>query len=178
MVKQIKIDYDLEKFLHADYESTNQTCILHQKVELTDLHKKYGGFPDSYTETNTNISQIWWNNTKINFDSLEQQLNMKIVTISTIKQEPGNVIPVHRDTFYQIKKRFPNDKRIKVRANIHLEDWKIGHIIQYQNNNKWQTYTHWKAGEGLIWDETVEHIGANIGLNDKYTLQISGFLDE
>lgn len=177
MLKKVKIDYDFKTLLEGDY-CKDQTCIPHQKVELTDIHKKHGGFPDSYTEANTNISQVWWDNDQIDFDSLEQQLGIEIITISTIRQRPGNVIPVHRDTFYQIKKRFPDEKRTKVRANIHLEDWKMGHLIQYNHNNDWHTYTHWKAGEGLMWDETVEHIGANIGLNDKYTLQISGFLNE
>lgn len=173
MIKKIKIDYDFSMFLNADY-NINQTCIPHQKVELTDIHEKYGKFPDSYTESNTNINQVWWNDTQVDFSDLEQQLRMEIITISTIRQCPGNVIPVHKDTFYQIKKRYPEEKRTKVRANIHLEDWKIGHLIQYNENETWQTYTHWKQGEGLLWDETVEHIGANIGLADKYTLQISG----
>jgi len=177
MIRKIKIDYNFPEFFSASYD-TDQTCIQHQKTELTDIHKKYGGFPDSYDVYNTNINQVWWNSEQIDYNILEQQIGMEIVTVSTIRQRPGNVIPVHRDTFFQINKKFPDDKRTKVRANIHIEDWKIGHLIQYNDNENWATYTHWKQGEGLLWDSTVEHIGANIGLNDKYTLQLSGFLNE
>lgn len=178
MIKKIKIDYDFSVFLNADYEFNSYSCISQIQADLPKLYDKYGGFPDSYSLHNTNINQIWWDVENVDVSPLESQLNMEILTISTIRQRPGNILPIHKDTFYQIKKRYPGETRTKVRANVHLEDWKIGHLIQYNDNETWSTYINWKQGEGLLWDETVEHIGANIGLNDKYTLQISGFLNE
>jgi hypothetical protein len=88
------------------------------------------------------------------------------------------VIPIHRDTFFQIRKQFPDDKRRKVRANIYLENWSVGHFIQYQLNNKWHNSTHWCQGEGWMWDNEILHLSANAGMYDKYTLQVSGFLNE
>ena len=74
---------------------------------------------------------------------------------------------------------YPNDKRKKVRANIYLEDWAPGHLINYQDENKdWQTSTHWKAGDGFIWDSDHLHLSANAGMKAKYTLQISGFYNK
>lgn len=178
MIRQVKLDYDLSLLLDPAYYCTDQSCVVHQKVELADIHEKHNGFPDSYTDSNTNISQAWWNSDQLDFDELGRQLGMEVVTVSSIKQRPGNVIPLHRDTFYQINKKFPNDTRTKVRANLHLEDWKVGHIIQYNAENQWHNYTHWKIGEGLLMGESAEHLGANIGLEDKYTVQISGFLNE
>ena len=35
--------------------------------------------------------------------------------------------------------------------------------------------THWKAGEGWIWDSKHLHLSANAGMRNKYTLQVSGF---
>jgi hypothetical protein len=32
------------------------------------------------------------------------------------------------------------------------------------------------AGDGYIWDEDILHLGANAGMENKYTLQVSGFI--
>jgi hypothetical protein len=178
MFKHITISCNFSEFLNADYNQHLGSCITHQVQELKDIHQEHGGFPDSYDKNNTAIRQLWWTNSQIDFDRLGSQLNMEVVTVSTILQPPGNVIPIHRDTFFQIKKRYPNDKRLKVRANIYLQDWKMGHLIHYKNNNEWYTHTHWKQGEGLLWDDKILHVGANIGLEDKITLQVSGFYNE
>jgi hypothetical protein len=171
MLKKIQsLPLDFDKILKVSYPE-NSSCVTHQKHELKDIHQKFGGFPQSYTMGNTSIRQYWWKEDEIDFNELGSLLDMEVVTVSSILQPPGNVIPWHRDTFYQIKKRFPDDKRQTVRANIYLEDWKIGHFIQYQDT----VDTHWKAGDGFIWDSEVLHLGANAGMEDKYTLQVSGF---
>lgn len=178
VLQKVKIDYDLSVFLNADYSVHEGSCIAHQVYELTDIHNEYGGFPKTYKLENTRIQQLWWNNTQVDFANLGKQLGMEVVTISSILQPPGNVIPIHRDTFFQINKKFPTDKRRKVRANMYLEDWKVGHIIQYKNNGEWHNSTHWNAGEGWLWDSDILHLSANAGMENKFTLQISGFLNE
>lgn len=51
-----------------------------------------------------------------------------------------------------------------------------GSCLSYQDENKeWQTSTHWRAGDGFIWDSNHLHLSANAGLTPKYTLQLSGF---
>jgi hypothetical protein len=178
MLKPIKIDYNFDFFLNADYSVHEGSCIAHQVHELTDVHEEYGGFPDSYESKNTKIRQLWFDNTQVDFDILGHQLNMQVITVSTILQPPGNTVPIHRDTFFQINKRYPDDTRLKVRANIYLEDWKVGHFLQYQEADKnWHNSTHWKQGEGWMWDSKHLHLSSNAGMNDKYTLQISGFLN-
>lgn len=172
MIKNIKFNFDLSVFLNADYSTHEGSCIKHQVYELTDIHQSYGGFPNSYCFENTKIHQLWWYNSQVNFDQIGELLGIDVITISSIKQPPGCIIPLHRDTFYQISQRFPDRKGIKVRANIYLEDWKIGHFIQYNDN----VSTHWKAGEGFIWDSSILHLSANAGMQNKYTLQVSGFL--
>ena len=176
MLKNIKINYDLSVFLNADYTQHSGSCIQHQVHELTDIHKQYGGFPETYTINNTLIHQLWWDKTQVNFDELGRQLGMEIVTISSICQPPGNVLPLHRDTFFQISKQYPDRKELKVRANIYLEDYKMGQFIQYQTNDHWVTSDHWHQSEGFIWDSSVIHLSVNAGFENKYTLQISGFL--
>ena len=48
----------------------------------------------------------------------------------------------------------------------------MGHFLQYDDT----VVARWKQGEGLLWDSEVLHLGANAGMQDKLTLQISGFL--
>ena len=180
IIKPIKIDYDFTVFLSADYSSHKSSCISYQKREQQDLHDLLGeGFPKSYHEDNTCIHQLWFNSDQVDYVELGRQLGMEIITASSILQPPGNIITLHRDTFFQINKKFPDDTRTKVRANIYLQDWEVGHIVQYKDiDGEWKNSTHWKLGEGFLWDSDILHIGANIGLKDKYTLQISGFLIE
>ena len=179
MIQEIKFDYDTKFFLKQNYDVHKGSCISYQVVEQNDIHKTFGGFPNSYTENNTKIQQLWFTKDVLDFDSIGNQLDMEVVTISSILQPPGNVITMHRDTFFKINQLYPNDKRKKVRANIYLEDWAPGHLINYQDENKeWQTSTHWKAGDGFIWDSDHLHLSANAGMKAKYTLQISGFYNK
>lgn len=173
ILKSVKLDYDFSVFLSADYTTHEGSCIKHQVHELTDIHNSYGGFPDSYCFKNTIIHQLWWNIDQVDFNLIGQQLGIEVITISSIKQPPGCVIPLHRDTFYQISQRYPDRTETKVRANIYLENWKTGHFIQYGN----KVSTHWTQGEGFLWDSEVLHLGANAGMEPKYTLQVSGFLN-
>lgn len=180
MLKKIKINYNLDFFLppNQDYSIHKGTCLSHQVTELTDIHEEYG-LGHSYDNNNTVIQQLWYDETMVDFQELGKQLGMEVITISSILQPPGNVIALHRDTFYQINKKYPDDNRLKVRANIYLEDWKVGHMIQYQDINDlntWKTSDNWKAGEGYLWSSKPLHLSANAGMKDKFTLQISGFL--
>lgn len=170
MLKKIKLPLDYDKFINCKYPDAT-TCIKHQVTELADIHQQYSGFPKTYTMHNTNINQRWWTEEELDFYYIGSQLSMDVITISSIKQPPGNVIPWHRDTFYQIKQKYPDRRDKMVRANIYLEDWKMGHFIQFQE----KVDTHWKAGEGWLWDGEVLHLGANAGMENKYTLQVSGF---
>ena len=176
MLKEIKLNYDFTEILKTDHETHKGSCIKHQVHELTDIHSEYGGFPPTYQFANTIIHQLWWDNTQLDFTAIGEQLGIEVITISTIKQPPGCVIPIHRDTFFLINQKYPDRKELKVRANIYLEDWKLGHMIQYQNPVEYDTSVKWKEGEGFMWDSSVLHLSANAGMEPKYTMQISGFL--
>jgi Rieske Fe-S protein len=174
IIQSVFCNLPINLFLSADYSAHEGSCIKHQIHELTKIHEQFNGFPKSYCLENTKIHQLWWKSDQIDFDHIGRQLNMEVITVSSICQPPGCVVPWHNDTFYQINQRFPDRKETKVRANIFLEDWKMGHFIQYGD----EVSTHWKAGQGWLWDSDVLHLGANAGLENKYTLQISGFLIE
>jgi hypothetical protein len=168
--QKVKFNYDCNKFVDCEYP-VESSCIKHQVHELKDIHDKYGGFPESYKFDNTKIHQRWWSEDELDFKEIGNLIGMDVVTVSSIKQPPGQVVPWHRDTFFLLKKKFP-DRPQPVRALIMLEDWKVGHYVQHDD----AVFTHWSAGDGFIWDEDILHLGANAGMQDKFTLQISGFL--
>ena len=170
--EKVNFDWDYDWFVDQPYSEEPTSCIKHQVDEMKDIHDRHGGFPRTYGPKNTMIHQLWYDRNQIDYDKLGEQLQMEVVTVSTVKQPPGQVIPFHRDTFFQIKKRYPDDKRTMVRANMFLQDWKMGHFMQFEND----VVVKWKAGDGYLVDSTNEHLGANAGFEPKYTLQVSGFL--
>ena len=172
MLKSLALDINFDQFLCADYSAQEDSSTKHRIHELQDIHENFNKLPETYVYENTKIHQLWWTAEQVNFDAIGTQLGMEVITVSSILQSPGCVIPWHRDTFYQIGQRFPDRTELKVRANIYLEDWKIGHFIQYQDT----VDTHWRQGQGWLWDQEVPHLGANAGMQNKYTLQVSGFL--
>ena len=161
---------DTKVFFDVKWEDYRCSCIQHQKIEQKDLHPDER-MPDSLVLDNTAIHQKFFDRDEIDYVELGEQTNMDVVSVSVIKQEPGNIIPKHRDMFHKITTEFPDRKCMKVRANIFLEDWKSGHYLEFDE----QPHTHWKANEGFILNSQVIHLSANAGLEDKYTLQISGF---
>lgn len=170
-LKRVKVNYDFSFIYDIDWNIYEHDCLGHQQAELKDIHDEVGGFPTSLTHHNTMFYQKFFEESEIDFKELGEQLGIEAITVSIIKQPPGMTNPMHRDTFYQINKKFPDDKRLKVRANIQLLDWKDGHFLQFND----QVVTHWKANTGYMWDSSVLHLAANAGLEDRYSLQVSGF---
>ena len=182
MIKSVILDYDFDIFLNADYSTHTGSCINHQVDECIDIHKKYSDtkkMPETYKLENTTIHQLWWNENDVDFEDMGNQLNMTIKTISSICQPPGNIIPVHKDAFYQIKSKNNVEGKCIARANIYLEDWKPGQMLQIaeKDESAWINSFQWNAGEGYIFEEENIHVSANAGLSNKYTLQISGYLN-
>lgn len=171
-LQSVEIDYDFSFIYSMDWLKYEHDCLGHQQVELKDIHEKFGGFPESYSHHNTMFYQKFFERDELDFDDLGSQVGVEAVTISMIKQPPGMINPLHRDTFYRINKDNPDDSRMKVRANIFLEDWKWGHFLQYDDT----IVTHWKKNTGYMWNSEVLHLAVNGGLEDRYSLQISGFL--
>ena len=98
---------------------------------------------------------------------------MEVHTVSAIEQRPGNTIPLHIDRFYKLRQKVQDNTRQPVRVNIFLEDWKMGHILQFED----KVITNWKKHTGFIFNEHVLHLSSNCGMQNKYTLQVSGFLN-
>ena len=173
----VQLDLDFDLFVTADYSCVaDDSPVSHQKQNLSWLYEPYGGYPDSFVDLNTRLRQRWWGPSDVDYEDIGQQLNIDIVTVSSLRQEPGNVVPLHVDAFYRMKQLRPLDGRLPVRANICLQDADIGHMLQFVHNNEIVTSTSWTAGQGYRFDQSVPHLSCNAGMTTKYTLQVSGFL--
>lgn len=97
----------------------------------------------------------------------------KQVGITFFKMKVSNILPTHVDTYkrYIEVNNIKNPHSIK-RAIVFLEDWKSGHIFEIEN----RPITDWKAGDFVLWNYGTPHMAANIGVDPRYTLQIT-FVD-
>jgi len=91
------------------------------------------------------------------------------------RMTPGVIIPEHSDTFAKFKKihNIKNFDQI-FRAVIFVENWKQGHYLDIDGT----PITEWKAGDTIIWKYNLPHTAANIGSDDRYTIQITGLVNE
>lgn len=175
MFKSVALDYDFAQVLRADHDAHSGTCVPHLVKEIDDVYQRFGGLPKSYGPENTNLHQLWWSQEQLDFDVLGRMIGMEIVSISSIRQDPGNVIPYHRDMFHKIRQLHPERKDKCVRTNIFLEDSRLGHMLQFTLNDRHHAVTEWQANTGYLFDSSVLHLSCNAGMEPKYTLQISGF---
>lgn len=175
MFKQVSVPYDFSVILAADHDTHSDTGITHLVRELDDVYQSFGGFPSSYCLENTTLHQLWWTRDDLDFDVLGRMMHIDIVSISSIRQDPGHTIPYHRDMFHKIRNIYPDRLDTCVRANIFLEDSKLGHMMQFTVGDQNKTVTEWMANTGFLFDSNILHLSCNAGMKPKYTLQISGF---
>jgi hypothetical protein len=103
-----------------------------------------------------------------------QGLGWKNIGLSFYRMPTGTILPVHQDLYKRYIDLFDlAGKEYTIhRALIFLEDWKSGHYIEVAG----QARCGWRAGYTVQWMYDVPHMAANIGLEDRYTLQVTGHL--
>jgi hypothetical protein len=108
------------------------------------------------------------------FIRIYTELGWKNIGLAFYRMPTGTVMPVHSDLYKRYIELFDLQGRehtIK-RALLLLEDWKSGHYLEVDN----RAYTNWQAGDVVEWIYNTPHMAANLGLEDRYTLQITGHL--
>ena len=142
--------------------------------ELNSLQQEYATV--GYNKMNTEI----WKTTNIeptltfSWESfIISQLPLDYAIATVTRQDPGQVLPWHKDRFFMLRKLHPIDPRPVWRFLVFLEDWKIGHILQVNNS----MLHHWKAGDVAVWQPGTMHLAANVGLEQKWTCNVTGFLN-
>ena len=167
------VDQDLE--LYKDEQTMNWSIInnnIYQDnaSQHQNEYLKYG-----YTEHNTRS----WKTT--NFEPkitllwehlIYQVLPLDHAVASVHRQDPGQILPWHMDRFYMLRRLYPDDKRPIWRFLIFLEDWKQGHFLQVKDS----VLHHWRRGDVVVWQPGTEHLAANVGLEKKWTCNVTGFL--
>jgi hypothetical protein len=110
-----------------------------------------------------------WNNKFIkHFESL----GWKDVGTSYYRMNTGTVLPMHSDLYVKYIDLFnlQGQEQTLRRAIVFLEDWKSGHYFESLG----EALTDWSAGTVVEWTYDMPHMAANIGLDPRYTLQITG----
>ena len=104
-------------------------------------------------------------------DQFSTIFNLKNMCWSIYKMRPGRCLPNHSDT-YATYMRLYNVAHINhvKRYVIFLEDWQSGHYFEIDQT----PVMPWRAGDGIYWFGQAEHIAANLGHTDRYTLQLTG----
>ena len=101
-----------------------------------------------------------------------KQIGLTSCGFTFYKMVTGDIMPRHADHFMTYQKIFNVDKSKVRRAVIVLQDWEPGHYFDIEN----EAIVNYKQGEYVLFDAFTNHSAANIGLKDRYTLQITGQL--
>ena len=108
------------------------------------------------------------------FIEIYEQWGWKDIGLAFYRMPTGTVMPVHQDLYRRYIEVFSlqgQEQSIR-RALVLLEDWKPGHYLEVAG----LPYVNWRAGDTVEWTYDEPHMAANIGLQDRYTLQITGHL--
>lgn len=106
------------------------------------------------------------------FIGLYESMGWKNIGIAFYRMRTGTVMPNHSDLYRRYIELFnlQGQEHTITRALVLLEDWKSGHYLEVIG----EPVVNWKAGQVVEWKYDAPHMAANIGLEDRYTLQITG----
>ena len=102
-------------------------------------------------------------------------MGWKDIGTSYYRMSTGTILPTHGDLYLKYIDLFDLKGREHTirRAIVLLEDWKPGHYLEIIG----KPIIEYKAGTVIEWPVDTPHLAANIGLEDRYTLQITGHVD-
>ena len=93
----------------------------------------------------------------------------KNITFTFYKMSTLEIMPEHSDHYNTYIKMFDAKSENIHRILVMLEDWKPGHYLEIDGVG----ITNWIAGDYFIWKNDCKHAAANIGIEDRYSLQIT-----
>ena len=108
------------------------------------------------------------------FIEYDEDLGWQDIGLAFYRMHTGTVMPNHSDLYRRYIELFNLTGRETTirRALVLLEDWKSGHYLEVMGSS----VVEWSAGTVLQWTYDTPHMAANIGLEDRYTLQVTGHL--
>ena len=170
MVTQGLLKYHLpvfwnDEFKKLDYlnEEFNDPANLQYWLDL--------GFANKFTGDMCDMRQPQPSFNK-KFLEIYTEMGWKDIGTSYYRMQPGTILPTHQDLYKRYVQLFElqgKENTIR-RAIVYLEDWRSGHYAEYQE----QSFTNWCAGDVVEWHYDTPHLAANLGVEPRYTLQITG----
>jgi hypothetical protein len=107
-------------------------------------------------------------------EHFEQKYKLNDIGTSVYKMPTGTVLPVHRDTYSKYRELFNCKVSNIFRAVVFLESWSSGHYFEVNGT----PFVDWVSGDYCWWYGNTAHMAANIGVKPRYTLQITGHVDD
>lgn len=109
-----------------------------------------------------------------NFDKIKMDPDTCLIRM--LQYNPGNGIPLHTDSYngFQAMYGKPQAGKRIARFACLLKPWDWGQFLQIHDN----MIHHWDVGDTYEIPAGVYHTSANFGISKKYTLTLTGFVDE
>ena len=172
MVTQEVIKYFLQVFWDDEYQRLDYINEPFNDIESRDRWMA-AGYPNRFTGDMCDMRspQPSWNQ---HFVDMFASMGWKDIGTSYYRMNTGTVLPTHGDLYLKyidLYKLQGQEHRIR-RAVVFLEDWKSGHYAEYLG----VPLTQWTAGTVMEWSYDTPHMAANLGLEPRYTLQITGHI--
>ena len=106
------------------------------------------------------------------FIKMYEAQGWKNIGLAFYRMSTDTVMPVHRDLYKRYVEVFNLQGREQSirRALVLLENWQSGHYLEVNA----EAVVNWSAGKTVEWVYDTPHSAANLGLTDRYTLQITG----
>ena len=170
-VQQFKT-YHIDRFWDDEFKTLDYR---YEQFNDPDMLRKWHdhGFTDKICGDmcDMRLPQPSWNGRFIQYF---EALGWQDIGTSYYRMRSGTVMPTHSDLYKAYVQRFDlqGQEHTIHRALIFLEDWQPGHYLDCMG----QAFVHWKAGDVVEWTYDTPHSAANIGWDDRYTLQITGHL--
>ena len=186
LADKISLDIDYKRFVNYFVDAAEEYQIkdykprpFHPAADMLQAVclKELGYCKENTTERNVGLNSI--DNTTLknmigtdNFKLLG--LDPKTCLVRMLEYNPGTGIPLHTDSFNAFKSKYGEDGRRITRYFVAVSPWDWGHLLQVHDN----VITHWKAGDAYEIPEGIYHLSNNFGIAPKYTLTVTGFVDE
>lgn len=103
-------------------------------------------------------------------EKVSNEIGLKKCGYVFYKMNTLDIMPIHSDHYETYSKVFDVPFEKVSRAIVFLEKWKSGHYFEIAGNS----YCGWEKGDFIVWNGPVPHAASNIGLEPRYTLQITG----
>ena len=166
--------YQLYPFWNDEYKFLDYVNEPFNDADLIEIWQNMG-YAAKFTGDMCDMRspQPTWNQ---QFIDIYTELGWRDIGSSYYRMQTGTVLPTHNDLYVKYIDLFDLKGREHTirRAVVFLEDWQPGHYAEYQD----QAYVNWCAGSVVEWTYDSPHMAANLGPTPRYTLQITGHVDE